>query len=62
MAKKKPDEAHKFAQPFSVLLFAKDAKELERLSAVCGVGKSALIRKAVDEAIKRKIFRALEAS
>lgn len=51
-----------FAAPFSVLLFTDDMAELKKQAAESGVAKSTLIRLAVRDGLKRKIFAKLIAS
>lgn len=55
-------KAQGFAPPFSVLIFSEDMTGLEKLTAKTGVSKSVLIRLAVREGLKRKIFDAMVAS
>jgi hypothetical protein len=63
MAKSKiKKKAQDFAAPFSVLIFNDDMANLEKLALRSGVGKSVLIRLAVREGLKRKIFDAMVAS
>lgn len=57
-----PKKAQDFADPFSVMLFKDDAKLLTTVSSKTGVTKSVLIRLAVRDALKRKVFEAMVAS
>lgn len=55
-------KAQDFAAPFSILIFNRDMATLEKLSVETGVHKSVLIRLAVREGLKRKIFDSMVAS
>ncbi len=63
MAKTKgKKKAQDFAPPYSILIFNDDMMGLDKISAKVGVPKATLIRLAVRDSLKRKIFDGLAAS